>query len=573
MQFTIEINNQQVSAKRGETIKNVLDRIGIHVPTLCYLSGFSPTGGCRMCVVEIDGTSGLVPSCSHLVTEWMKIKTHSPRVLKARKVLVELLLASHPDDCLYCERSGSCGLQNLATEMNIRERKYHGNRQKNQIDNSCPAIIRDPAKCVLCGRCIRVCDELIGVSAIDVIGRGADSRIGTSYNKGLNTQACVKCGQCIMVCPTGAISEKSNFQTVIEALNNPNLFPVVQFSPTVPASIAEDFNIKASKDILNLLRAALKKMGFRQIFDTSMAADLNIMEEAARFVEHFSNGSKLPMFTSCCPSWVRYIEEMKPHLLPNLSTTCSPQQIMGRLIKNYITSSASQKSENVFVVSIMPCTAKKFEAYRDSVREGSSRYVDAVITTRELNKMIRMLGIDFNALEPEPSDTAFSMRSSSGNLFGVSGGHLEGLLRTIHHMMTGQEMGTLKISELRGLKFKKEAKVKIGKNVLNVAAISGLYNAKLLVEEIESGREDFQIVEVMACPHGCINGGGQKIDSDEKSLKSRMKALYDVDDEEMIKVAHKNPVITDLYEKFLAKPGNDRNMELLHVSQRKAELT
>ena len=567
MQFDIEINSQPVLAKRGETIKNVLDRIGIHVPTLCYLNGFTPTGGCRMCVVEVDGISELVPSCSHPVTEWMKIRTHSPRVLKARKVLVELLLASHPDDCLYCDRSGNCGLQNLAAEMNVRERKYHGKRQNIQIDKACQSIVRDPSKCVLCGRCIRICDEVIGVSAIDVVGRGSDSRIGTGYNKGLNTHTCVKCGQCIMVCPTGALAEKSNIQQVINALNNPDLFPVIEFSPTVPASIGEDFNIKASKDLLNLLRAALKKIGFRQVFDSSMAADLTIMEEAADFIERLNKHERLPMLTSCCPSWVRYIEEVKPQLISKLSTTASPQQLMGRLIKNYIASSAGQKAESVYVVSVMPCTAMKYEADKDRMKDGVSRNVDAVITTRELVSMIRLLGIDFNSLEPEPSDTHYSLRSSSGNLFGISGGHLEGLLRTIHQMMTGFEMSTLKINELRGLKGKKEAKIKIGKVIFNVAAVSGLANVKTLVDDIETGREDFSIIEVMACPNGCINGGGQKLNSDEKNLKSRMKALYDVDDEEMIKVAHKSPIIIDLYERFLAKPGSERNKELLHVSR------
>ncbi|MCX6268245.1 MAG: [FeFe] hydrogenase, group A [Bacteroidetes bacterium] len=565
MQFDVEINNQPVSAKRGETIKNVLDRIGIHVPTLCYLSGFSPTGGCRMCVVEVDGFSELVPSCSHPVTEWMKIKTHSPRVLKARKVLVELLLAGHPDDCLYCERSGKCGLQDLAAELNVRERKYHGKRQNIQIDKACLSIVRDPAKCVLCGRCIRICDEIIGVSAIDIVGRGSESKIGTTYNKGLNTHTCVKCGQCIMVCPTGALTEKSNIQAVLDALNNPVLFPVIQFSPTVPASIGEDFNIKASKDILNLLRAALKKMGFRQVFDTSMTADLTIMEEAAEFIERFQKHENLPFLTSCCPSWVKYIESTRPQLLSNLSTTASPQQMMGRLIKNYIASSAGQKVENVFVVSVMPCTAKKHEADQDRMNDGITRNVDVVITTRELVSLIRLLGIDFNSLEPEPVDTHYSMRSAAGNLFGISGGHLEGLLRTVYQMMTGQEMSTLKINELRGLKGRKEAKIKIGKATLFVAAVSGLANVKSLVEDIEARRDNFSIIEVMACPNGCINGGGQKLNPDEKSIKSRMKALYDVDEEEMIRVAHKNPVIIDLYEKFLAKPGSDRNKELLHV--------
>jgi len=564
MQFDVEINDELYSAKRGETIKNVLDRIGIVVPTLCYLDGFTPTGGCRMCVVEVDGISELVPSCSHPVAEWMKIKTHSARVMKARKVIVELLLASHPDDCLYCDRSGNCGLQDLAAGMNIRERKYHARRQNIQVDKVCPSIERDPGKCILCGRCIRVCDEVIGVSAIDVIGRGSDSRIGTSYNKGLNLQTCVKCGQCIMVCPTGALTEKPGLQVVLEALVNPDLYPVIQFSPTVPASIGEDLHIRSSKDILNLLRAALKKMGFRQVFDVSMAADITIMEEATEFAQRLSRNEKLPMMTSCCPAWTSYIEESRPNLLPNLSTTYSPQQIMGRVIKDYITISASQKPENVFVVSVMPCTAKKNEAELDRRKNGVHHHVDAVITTRELVRLIRLLGIDVSSLEPEPSDTHYGIRSSAGNMFGVSGGHLEGLLRTISLVMSGQELSPIKIAELRGLKSRKEARVRIGKTSINVAAVNGLQNAKLLLDEIESGRSNFSLIEVMACPHGCINGGGQKFRSDEKSLKSRMKAIYDVDEEEIIKVAHKNPVIIDLYESFLAQPCSNRNMELLH---------
>jgi iron-only hydrogenase group A len=427
--------------------------------------------------------------------------------------------------------------------------------------------MRDPARCVLCGRCIRICDEVIGAGAIEVVGRGSDSRIGTTYNKGLNPQTCVKCGQCIMVCPTGALSEKSSIQVVLDALNNPDLFPVIQFSPTVPASIAEDFNVKASKDILNLLRAALKKIGFKQVFDTSMAADLTIMEEAALLIERINNREKMPYFTSCCPAWVRYVEESRPHLLPQMSTARSPQQMMGRLIKNYITSSASQKPENVFVVSVMPCTAKKSEAQHDRMKDGNSLNVNAVLTTRELVRLIRLLGIDFAGLEPEPSDTAFSMRSSAGNLFGISGGHTESLMRTVHYMITGQELGPVKIAELRGLKHKKEARIKAGKTIMNVAAVSGLANARALIDDIEAGKADYQVVEVMACPFGCINGGGQMLGTDEKSLKARMKALYDVDDEEMVKVSHKNPIINDLYEKFLAKPGSDNNRELLHVAR------
>jgi len=569
MLFNIEINNQPVSAKRGETILTVLQRNGIHVPTLCNMSGFTPSGACRMCVVEVDSHSTLVPACSHTVEEWMKIKTHSPRVLKARKTLIELLLASHPDDCLYCERSGSCELQDLAVEFNVRERKFHGKRFPLQIDKACDSIERDPAKCILCGRCIRVCDETIGASAIDVIGRGSNSRIGTTYNKGLNYISCVKCGQCIMVCPTGALTEKSNLQSVLEALNNPALHTVVQFSPTLPASIAEDLGLKANKDILNLFRAGLKKIGFRQVFDTAFAADLNIMEVAAELMDRLNNKKSLPLFTSCCPSWVKYVDDNRPGFRPNLATTRSPQQIMGHLIKSYITSSSGHSPENVFVVSVMPCTSRKHEAGNDLMKDGKSRAVDAVLTSREMVRLFRIMGVDFSNLEPEPTDTSFSMCSSAGKLYDISGGALEGILRSLHFMITGQEMSPLKLSELRGLKGKKESKIKIGKQIINVMAISGLANIKTLLSEIESGKDDLHLIEFMVCPNGCINGGGQYIGSDEKSLKTRMKALYDSDEEEMIRVAHKNPILSELYEKFLGKPNGLENQELLHVQREK----
>ncbi|MCX6286113.1 MAG: 2Fe-2S iron-sulfur cluster-binding protein [Bacteroidetes bacterium] len=567
MLLNIEINGQQVSAKRGETILTVLNRIGVKVPTLCYLSSLSPSGACRMCVVEVEGLSHLVPACSHQVEEWMQIHTHSPRVLKARKTLVELLLANHPDDCLYCDRNGTCELQGLSEELQVRDRKYISRHKPVQIDKACPSIQRDPAKCVLCGRCSRVCREIIGVAAIDAVGRGSHTRIGTSYNRGLNFNACVKCGQCIIACPTGALTERKALPMVIEALGNPELYPVVQFSPTVPAAIAEEFSLKSNKDILNLLRSALKKMGFRQSFDVSLAADINIMEEAAIFLERWPRNKMLPLFTSCCPAWVRYLEVFRPEFRDHLSPVKSPQQIMGTVIKQYITSSAGIKSDKVFVVSVMPCTAKKAEAEFDN---NGNKPVDAVITIRELVRMIRLLGIDFSSLEPEPTDTAFSLSSSAGRLFGISGGHLEGLIRSIYFMSTGQDMNPAKINDLRGLKPRKEARIKINKQPINVVAVSGLANAIALLDEIENGRDDIQIVEVMACPNGCINGGGQKIGSDEKSLKGRMKALYDVDEEEMVKMAHKNPTITDLFDKFLSKPNSTRNQEILHKDHSKS---
>ncbi len=571
MLFNIDINDQSVPAKRGETILTVLQRNGIKLPTLCHMSNFSPSGACRMCIVEVDGLPALVPACSHLVEEWMKIYTHSPRVLKARKTIVELLLANHPDDCLYCERNGNCELQKLATELDIRERKYHGKPARVQIDKGCDSIERDPAKCILCGRCMRVCDEMIGVSAIEVMGRGSNSRIGTTYNKGLNPLNCVKCGQCIMVCPTGALMENSSLRQVMEALNNPKLHTVIQFSPTVPAAIAEDLGLRANKDIVNLLRAALLKIGFRQVFDTAFSADINIMEVANELMDRLTKNEKLPIFTSCCPSWVKYIEDVRPGFIGHLSTSLSPQQIMGNLIKRYISSSAGRDPENVFVVSVMPCTSKKYEAKHTLMKDDKTHMVDAVLTTRELVRLFRLFGTDFNNIEPEPSETAFSFCSSSGKLYGISGGVSEGILRTLHFMMTGQELNPMKIAELRGLKTKKEAKIKIGKQFINVVAISGLANVKNLLSDIEAGKNDVHLVEVMACPYGCVNGGGQPIGSDEKNLKSRMKVLYDMDEEEMIKVAHKNQILSDLYEKFIGKPNTESNTDLLHLSRIKPE--
>ena len=562
MLLTIEINGRQTTAKRGETILTALNRTGVKVPTLCHLSNFSPGGACRMCVVEVEGLSHLVPACSYQVEEWMKIFTHSPRVLKARKTLVELLLANHPDDCLYCDRSGTCELQGLSEELQVRERKYLSKRTPVQIDKACPSIQRDPAKCVLCGRCSRICSEVMGVAAIDAVGRGFHTRIGTSYNKGLNVNACVRCGQCVMGCPTAALTERSSISQVMEALDNKELHTVVQFSPTLPAAIAEEFGLKSNKDILSLLRSVFKKMGFRQSFDISLAADINIMEEAALFPESGSANPGLPLFTSCCPAWVRYVKNLRPEFAHCLSTVKSPQQIMGTLIKKYITSNAGIKTENVFVVSVMPCTAKKAEAEDDG---STPKPVNAVITTRELVKMIRLLGIDISSLEPEPSDTSYAMSSSSGRLFGVSGGHLEGLMRSIHFMSSGQELSPAKITDLRGLKSRKEARVRINKQQVNIVAVSGLANAIALLDEIARGNNSFQIVEVMACENGCINGGGQKICSDEKNMKARMKALYDADEEEIVKQAHKNPVLTELANKFLSKPNSPGNREILHT--------
>jgi iron-only hydrogenase group A len=542
MIFTIEINGQTVTARRGETILAILNRTGIRIPTLCHLAGFTPTGACRLCVVEVEGMPGLVTSCSHQAEEWMKIHTHSPRVIKARKTVVELLLANHPDDCLYCDRAGNCELHDLAAELNVKERHYRTRKPSIKIDRNCASIERDPAKCILCGRCIRVCDEIIGMSAIEIVGRGSNSSIGTSYNKGLNSNACVKCGQCIMVCPTAALKEKNSFPAVIDALNNKDLVPVVQISPGVQGSIAEDLGIKGGKDLQNLLGTALRMMGFRQVFDTSASADLLVLEISRQLIQRIKDKEKMPLFTSCCPSWVRFIEEYRTDMKDHMVSGKSPMMIMGSWIKQEYAQRMDIPGDKVYSVAVMPCTSKKQEAISG---ENEEPVINAVLTTRELIRMIRMYGIDFSSLEPANTEPGLGVRGSAGRLSGISGGETEAVIRTLYYQMTGQEYSQVKINELRGLKNRKEVKIKIGRSTFNFAAVSGLAAARQLLEEIETGKSEFHMVEVMACPFGCINGGGQRLGTDEKALKSRMKALYDADEEEMIKAAHRNPSINE----------------------------
>ena len=557
MLFNVEINGRKITAKRDETILTLLHRSGIQIPTLCFMNGFTPTGACRMCVVEIEGLSDLVPACSHPVEEWMNIHTHSQRVQTARKALVELILANHPDDCLYCGKSGICELQKLADELNVTERKFRCKKRLSQIDRNCPSVERDPSKCILCGRCIRICDEIIGVSAIDIINRGRRASVGTSINKGLNEKGCVKCGQCIMVCPTDALRETSSLQKVIDKLYDTNFHTVIQISPSVPVSIAEEFGLKSGKDILNQIKTAILRMGFRQVFDTSYGADISIIDTAVDFVSRLQKKEKFPMFTGCCPSWVKFVEEFSPGFRDRLTSAKSPQMIMGSLIKNDYGPRRSILAKNIFSVSVMPCTAKKYEAELNRTGDGANSGIDAVLTVRELIKLLKLFGIDFSSLGQEPIESFFGVHSSAGRLVGTSGGSLEAIIRTIFFIMTGQDISGNKIAEIRGFKGRKEVKMKIGKNIYGFAAVSGLANVKTLLEEIKNGRNDLHLVEVMACPNGCINGGGQRFGSDEKIMKARMKSLYDADEEDMIRAAHKNPLLTDYYAQALSRAKID----------------
>ena len=570
--FTIQVNKREVKANANETILTVLKREGIKVPTLCHLEHLFPTGACRMCVVEVEGMSGLIPSCAYPVQPGMKIQTHSPKALQARKTIVELLLANHPDDCLFCVRNGNCDLQDLSEELGVRQRRYTGAKDDYDLDLSSPAIVRDPAKCILCGKCVRVCEEVQGVSAIDFINRGSRTHIGTAYDEGLNVSSCIYCGQCINVCPTGALREKSDTKRVLDAINDPETLVVVQHAPAISVSIGEEFGIKPGKDVMGIMTAALRRLGFDRVFDTSFTADLTIMEEGTELVSRIQNGGKLPMMTSCSPGWIKFVEEFYPEMTGNLSTCKSPQQMMGAVVKTYFAQREGIDPKKIFSVSVMPCTAKKFEAERPEMGRDGISDINAVLTTRELARIIKMRGLDLNNLAPEGPDTPFGERSSAGKLFGVSGGVLEAALRSAHFLITGKEMDDPQITAVRGLEGIKEARVKIGDLELGVAAVSGLGNARKLMDQIRNGRTDIHFIEVMTCPGGCINGGGQPMNKDLDAIKARMKALYQIDRDAANRLSHHNVHIKRLYEEFLEAPNSHKAHELLHTHYEKRDV-
>jgi NADH-quinone oxidoreductase subunit G/NADP-reducing hydrogenase subunit HndD len=529
------------------------------------MEGLAPSGACRLCVVEVEGAPTLTPACSFPVANGMKIRTRSPKVLEARRTIVELLLASHPDDCLYCSRSGKCDLQRLSREMGVAQRRLRGERVRKELDVSSPAIVRDPEKCILCGRCVRVCEEVQGVGAIDFVGRGSRAYIGTAFNMGLNLSSCICCGQCVLACPTGALTEHSSLDAVVAALADPDKMVVAQHAPAVSVSLAEEQGLKPGTDVDGKMVAALRRVGFDRVFDTSFAADLTIMEEGSEFVERIRKGGVLPMLTSCSPGWIKFVEEFYPDFLPNLSTCKSPQQMMGAVVKSFFARREGMDPGKIVSVSIMPCTAKKFECSRPEMTQADSPDVDYVLTTRELGKLLRLFGVDLRDLEPEAADTPFGERSSAGKLFGASGGVMEAAIRSVHYLITGKELGDLKIQPLRGVQGCKELKVTIDGLEVGAAVVSGLGNARRILDQIRGGRKDLHFVEIMTCPGGCINGGGQPLGMDMKGVVARMKALYRIDAEETLRTSHSNPWVKRLYDEFLGKPLGEQSHHLLHT--------
>ena len=561
----LEINGRTVDAQDGETLLATARRAGVQIPTLCHYEGLPPSGACRMCVVEVEGQRNLVPSCAFPATPGLKVKTHSKRAVDARRTLVELLLANHPDDCLYCVRNGDCQLQSLACELGVRRRRYFGAHNPAKLDVASPSIVRDPAKCILCGKCIRACEEIQSVGAIDFIGRGSRARVGTAFDEGLNVSSCINCGQCVAVCPTGALAETRAIDEVMAALSDPDRVVVVQHAPSVSVSLAEEFGLKAGLDVDGPLVTALRRLGFRWVFDTAFSADLTIMEEASELADRIATGGTLPMMTSCSPGWIKFVEQFYPEFIPNLSTCKSPQQMLGAVVKTFLAKRIDVDPSRIFSVAIMPCTAKKFEAGRPEMGRDGLQDIDAVLTTRELAELIRMHGLDLASLPSDAADTPFGERTSAGKIFGASGGVAEAAVRTAQYLLTGQAGDPPKIQALRGFDGIKELKATIAGREIGVAAVSGLGNARKLLDAIKAGRRDIHFIEVMTCPGGCINGGGQPRAASPDAVKARMSALYLIDRDAAVRASHQNAAIQRLYTEFLEKPLSHVSHELLHT--------
>jgi len=567
----IEVNGRAIDAAQGEMLLHALRRAGITVPTLCNYEGLAPAGACRVCVVEVEGQRSLVPACAFPVSAGMKVKTQTDRVVDARRTIIELLLADHPDDCLFCERNGNCQLRELAESFGIRRRRFNGLRDSYPVDSSGESIVRDAEKCIKCGKCVLVCDEIQGVACIDFINRGSKTTVGTAFDEGMNISSCVNCGQCVTACPTGALIAKSHVDRVVAALRDPNLHVVVQHAPSVSVALGDEFGIPVGTDVMGAMHAALRQMGFDAVFDTSFSADLTIMEEATELVHRVKTGGVLPLFSSCSPGWVKFVETFYPQNIPNLSSCKSPQAMLGAVIKTYYAEQKGLDPHKIYSVSVMPCTAKKFEASRPEMGRDGYQDVDAVLTTRELAQMIRRFNLDLN-LRPEPADTPFGIRSSAGKIFGVTGGVMEAAVRSAYYFLTGNELGDLKVEAVRGLAGIKEAHIHIGTLKVGVAVVNGLGNARKLLEQINAGsRKDIHFVEVMTCPGGCVGGGGQPYGTDMGKVKVRTHELYNIDDKETLRVSHANPEIIQIYKEFLDKPNSHKAHELLHTHYQQRE--
>ena len=576
--INIKINGIDVSAPAGSTILEAARIANIEIPTLCFLKEINEIGACRICVVEVKGARSLVASCVYPINEGMEVFTNTPAVMESRRKTLQLILSTHERKCLSCVRSGKCELQKLAKDFGIEdEGLYDGETIKYDIDESAAHMYRDNNKCILCRRCTAVCSKVQGIGVIGANERGFKTNIGSAFDMGLGETSCVSCGQCIAVCPTGAISEKDYTDEVFAAIADTSKHVIVQTAPAVRAALGEEFGLPIGTDVEGKMAAALRRLGFAKVFDTDFAADLTIMEEATELLDRINNGGKLPLITSCSPGWIKYCEHYFPDMTENLSSCKSPQQMFGAIAKSYYAEKMGIDAKDIVMVSVMPCTAKKFEIGRDDQNANGVPDVDIALTTRELARMIKRAGIDFLALPDESFDEPLGLSTGAAVIFGATGGVMEAALRTAVEILTGEELKALDFTDVRGVAGVKEAAYDVAGLNVKVAVASGLGNAKILLDKVKNGEADYHFIEIMGCPGGCVNGGGQPQQpasvrnfSDLRAL--RAKALYDNDAAQTVRKSHENVAVKKLYDEYLGKPGSHKAHELLHTTYVKRKI-
>ncbi|MBD3386641.1 2Fe-2S iron-sulfur cluster binding domain-containing protein [candidate division KSB1 bacterium] len=569
----ITIDDKEIAVAPDITIMQAAEQLGIKIPRLCYHPDLSLEGACRVCIVNVEGWRTFAASCATRVSEGMKIQTNSPEIRQARRDLIELILDNHPRECQLCERDGNCELQNLAYSLGVRERLFEGRRKRHDIERSSPSVIRDAEKCILCRRCVRVCAEVQGVFNLSQLYRGFNTVVAPAYEGPMNDSVCIACGQCVNVCPVASFLENRSTDKVWEALADPDKHVVAQIAPSIRAAIGEGFNQPAGTAMTGQTVTALRRLGFDAVFDTNFGADMTIVEEAHELVLRLEKNEHLPLLTSCSSGWIKFLEHFYPEMIPNASSCKSPMSIVSTLLKTHYAEKQKIDPEKIYMVAIMPCVAKKFEAERPEHRtDFGAPYTDAVLTTRELIWMIKAYGIDITNLPEEDFDTPLGFSSGAADIFGTTGGVMEAALRTAAENLTGKPLDNLDFTGVRKTEGLREASIKIGDKELNVAVANGLTHAKEILDKVKSGKKTFHLVELMACPGGCMGGGGQPYPPyghhvlDREVLKIRGEALYHIDAKKQVRKSHENPFVKKIYQQLLKTPGSDKAHKLLHTS-------
>ncbi|MDK2800967.1 MAG: NADP-reducing hydrogenase subunit HndD [Clostridiales bacterium] len=572
----ITINGQKLQVPSNYTVLEAARSANIDIPTLCYLKDINEIGACRMCVVEVKGARSLQAACVYPVSEGLEIKTNTPAVRESRKVTLELILSNHDRKCLTCVRNRNCELQKLAEDLNVQDIRFEGETYKLPLDDFSPSIVRDPNKCVLCRRCVSVCKNIQTVSVIDAQERGFKTIVASAFNKPLSEVPCSMCGQCIVACPVGALREKDSTDKVWKALADEDKHVVVQTAPAVRVALGEEFGMPIGTRVTGKMVAALRRLGFAKVFDTDTAADLTIMEEGTELLNRLKEGKNLPLITSCSPGWIKFCEHNYPEFLNNLSSCKSPHEMFGAIIKSYYAEKMGIDPSKIFVVSVMPCTAKKFECEREELAATGFPDVDAVITTRELARMIKEAGIDFVSLPDERFDNPFGDATGAGVIFGATGGVMEAALRTVAEILAGKSIDTIDYNDVRGIEGIKEVTIELPGKTVRAAVAHGLGNARKLLDKVKAGEAQYDFIEVMGCPGGCVTGGGQPIQSAKTRMDidlraERAKAIYEEDKNLPIRKSHENPFIKKLYEEYLGEPCGHKSHELLHTHYKQRE--